>query len=136
MPLAVSLKSFPEDQTTRVYRVVDSETSFYFDVYFIQAPFGESHYLTAFVDPVGYVELNPSGTRKNLPPVHFQAVPESTDSEWANLAINLVTAYLGYRRTGTHRWMIRPQDPVFTTKEPDPEPPCERVSRFKREPVI
>ena len=141
MPLMVSHHYPPESGTTRVFRVVDSDTFFYFDVYFVQGPFDNSHLLTAFVDPVGYNELNQEGQRLNLPPAHFQVSPVRGRqlADWIELASGLVENYLEYRRTGTHRWLIRQMDPEFSKSVVDPVPePYDgpRVSRYERDPVI
>lgn len=136
MPLQVRAKSFLEDSSTRVFRVLESDIHSYFDVYFIGGPFDDSHLFTAFVDPVGYVEFNEDGVRKNLPPTFFQASEPTRGPNWDNLATSLVQEYLEYRRTGSSPRMIRQMDPVFEEPTPEPEPPIERVSRYNRKPVI
>jgi hypothetical protein len=119
----------------RIYRIADTDS--YFDVYFIRGPFDDSSILTAFVDPVGYDELYSDGVRKNLPPTFFQAIiPPGNESEWNALALVLVGAYLEYRRTGDHPWLIRPMDPVVEKPAEEPGTPVQRVSRYERGPVI
>ena len=85
---------------------------------------------------MGYDELNPDGFRKNLPPTFYQALSGRNEQEWESLAVQLVEAYLEYRREGTHLWMIRPMDPVVEGPVSEPETPVERLSRYERPPVI
>lgn len=136
MPLRITHRSIPTDQTARSFRVLDSETNFYFDVYFIHGLFEDGHIFTAFVDPVGYDELNDDGVRINLPPAFFQALEPRVEPEWEATSMILVEGYLEYRKTGSSHWLIRSMDPVLKDPVSEPETPVQRVSRYERNPVI
>jgi hypothetical protein len=121
----------------RSYRVTDSSSGAYFDVNFIFAPFIHSREFTAFVDPVGYVELGPDGRRVNPTPVFFQAEAPEHLLDWFRLAQLLVDTFLEYKCTGsTYRMEGDPVLIALKEKEPSKVEPVVRVSRYEREPVI